>query len=87
MKAASKPAQIDRLLMLALSHPTRLEILGYLLRERGRLAGIAEGELAGALRLSEARVKYHLAVLGDAGLIAQLEEDSWDRSLPGRERF
>jgi predicted transcriptional regulator len=52
-----------------LVHPKRLEILGYLIRQ----GGAGEGELTKALDLTAPRAKYHLTVLHDADLIAQVQ--------------
>jgi DNA-binding transcriptional ArsR family regulator len=53
----------------ALSHPKRLEMLGYL-RQKGT---VTEAELIAALDLAGPRVKYHLLVLQSASLIAHVE--------------
>ena len=53
----------------ALSHLKRREILNYL-TERG---GAGEAELIEALSLTTARVKYHLGVMRDAGLVVDVE--------------
>jgi len=52
-----------------LGHPKRLEIFGYLTQK----GGADEAELVGALALTAPRVKYHLSILHDANLIAQVE--------------
>jgi predicted ArsR family transcriptional regulator len=46
-------------------------MLGYLMRKRSE--GTDEAELADALDLSPAKVKYHLRVLCEADLIAHAE--------------
>ena len=56
----------------ALSHPRRVEILDYLMR-KGNGTGTRQTELVRALDLSEIELKYHLLVLDDAELIAQVE--------------
>jgi DNA-binding transcriptional ArsR family regulator len=63
---------MDPLLQRALSHPKRLAMLGYLMQKQGE--GTDEIELADALDLSLAKVKYHLRVLYEADLIAHAEE-------------
>lgn len=66
------PDQIDPLLKRALSHPKRLEILGYLAQKRD---GTSEGELADALGLTVSLTLYHLRVLHDTDLIAQVQDE------------
>jgi DNA-binding transcriptional ArsR family regulator len=58
----------------ALSHPKRREILDYL-TERG---GAGEAELIEALGLTAVRVKYHLGVMRDAGLVVHVEGSERD---------
>ncbi|MFL5901832.1 MAG: hypothetical protein ACJ75S_11625 [Solirubrobacterales bacterium] len=72
MRSESKQPPTDLVLEQALSHPKRLETLGYLRQKKG--LGADEAELAAALYLSIPGVKYHLLVLQDAGLIAHLED-------------
>ncbi len=55
----------------ALSHPERSDMLGCI-TQRG--SGMGEGELADALGLTRAKVKYHLTVLRNADLIAPAEQ-------------
>jgi DNA-binding transcriptional ArsR family regulator len=64
------PLQIDPRLRGAVLHPRRIEILSYLLRKRD---GTRELELGKALGLPFPQVEYHLKVLREADLIAQLE--------------
>jgi len=71
MQGESKQPQTDSALKQALSHPRRLEMLGYLAQKKG--TGTDEAELVEALDLSASRVRYHLLVLSSAGLIAHLE--------------
>ncbi len=56
----------------ALSHPERFGMLDCIAR---REAGMGEGELADALGLARAKVKYHLTVLRNADLVAQAQGD------------
>lgn len=72
MQDEGKQHQTDPVLERALSHPKRLEMLGYLAQKKGE--GTDEAELVEALDLSTPRVKYHLLVLSSAGLIAHLED-------------
>lgn len=69
---SNRPDPIGPLLERALSHPKRVEILDYLTR-KGDGARTRRTELARLLGLSDAKVKYHLRVLDDAGLIARVE--------------
>lgn len=71
MQDESKQPQTDPVFERALSHPKRLEMLGYLRQKKG--TGTDEEELAEALDLSAAKVNYHLSVLYSAGLIAPVE--------------
>jgi DNA-binding MarR family transcriptional regulator len=73
--------KMDPLLQRALSHPRRMAMLGYLMQKRD--AGTGEAELADALDLSLAKVKYHLLVLCEADLIAHVE----DRESTAAERY
>lgn len=67
----------------ALEYPRRTEILGYLVRKMGLgEKGADEAELADALGLTRAKVKYHLTVLRDADLIAHT--DGPRPGVPGR---
>jgi len=50
----------------ALSHPERFEMLDCI---KQRKTGVSEGELADALGLSRAKVRYHLTVLRNAELV------------------
>jgi DNA-binding transcriptional ArsR family regulator len=63
--------QMNLLLKRALSHPDRREALGYLM---GSGEGVSESELADVLDLGRARLKYHLTVLRNADLIAEIED-------------
>lgn len=72
---------MDPLLQRALSHPKRVALLGYLTRKRSKATD--ETELAEALDLSLAKVKYHLRVLCEADLIAHAE----DRESTAAERY
>jgi DNA-binding transcriptional ArsR family regulator len=72
MQDEGKQPQIHPVLEQALSHPKRLEILGYLMRKKG--AGTGEAELVEALGLTASRVGYHLLVLGNADLIAHVDD-------------
>lgn len=78
MQGAGKQPQTDSALKQALSHPRRLEMLGYLAQKKG--AGTDEAELVEALGLSASRVRYHLLVLSNAGLIAHLDDQELGRS-------
>jgi DNA-binding transcriptional ArsR family regulator len=71
MRDESKQPPTDSVIKRALSHPKRLEILGYL-RQKG--TGTDEAELVTALDLTAPRVKYHLSVLQSAGLIARVDD-------------
>jgi len=68
----SESKKMSLLLKGALAHPDRREVLGYLL---GSAEGTSERELAGALGLSEAKIKYHLTVLRGADLVMQVDDD------------
>lgn len=67
-------------LRAALLHPRRLAILDYLGADR---VGIGEDELAAALDLTVAQVRYHLKVLAQAHLVSAVDED-WTRRAGGR---
>lgn len=54
----------------ALSHPKRLAIFEYFTQKR---TAIAEAELVEALDLTAPVTRYHLTVLCDADLIAEVE--------------
>jgi DNA-binding MarR family transcriptional regulator len=71
MQDKGKRPQADPVLEQALSHPKRLDILGYLVKKRG--TGTGQEELSEALGLSAPRVKYHLLVLRGADLIAHVD--------------
>ena len=60
MQDKGKRPQADPVLEQALSHPKRLDILGYLMKKRG--TGTDEKELVEALGLPVSSVKYHLLV-------------------------
>lgn len=62
---------MDERRKLALSHPRRAEILGFL-AERTAGEGVGERELADAFAMSSRQVDYHLKVLQDANLVASL---------------
>jgi DNA-binding transcriptional ArsR family regulator len=76
---SNRPPEMDPHLKRALSHPGRQEILSYLMQKRDgtRTAG---REIAEALGLSVAKVRYHLTVLHDAELIAIDEEQGRDET-------
>lgn len=71
-KANQQLPKMDPLLQRALSHPRRLAMLGYLMQKRSE--GTEEAELADALDLAPAKVRYHLKVLCEADLIAHTED-------------
>ena len=71
-KANQQLPKMDPLLRRALSHPKRLAMLGYLMQRRD--SGTDGAELADALDLSLAKVRYHLRVLCEADLIAHVED-------------
>ncbi|HEY7950820.1 MAG TPA: helix-turn-helix domain-containing protein [Solirubrobacterales bacterium] len=64
-----QPDKAELALKRALEHPKRLEIFGYLIQKDGA----DEAKLVEALDLTVPKVKYHLTVLHDAGLIVQVE--------------
>lgn len=72
MQGKGKHSQTDPVLERALSHPKRLEMLGYLRQKRGM--GTDEAELVEALELSAPKVGYHLLVLQSANLIAHVDD-------------
>jgi DNA-binding transcriptional ArsR family regulator len=72
MQDDGKQPQMDPVLERALSHPKRLDMLGFLTHKGG--AGADEEELAEVLDLSAPRVKYHLSVLLGADLIARADD-------------
>lgn len=72
----TRPHQIDPRLKSALLHPKRIELLGHLMRKP---SGMSERELCHKLGLPFPRVEYHLKVLHDADLIAQVEGQSKQR--------
>jgi DNA-binding transcriptional ArsR family regulator len=57
---------------MALSHPRRTELFGYLIQHKG---GTGEEALATEFGMSVPLVEYHLKVLADADLIARLEDE------------
>jgi DNA-binding transcriptional ArsR family regulator len=57
---------------MALAHPRRRAILGYLMQKKGE--GTGESELADFLGLTIAKVGYHLTVLRDADLILHADD-------------
>lgn len=63
--------QLKPLVKLALTSPTRIEILGYLLKKRR--IGTSERELADALKIAYPRVVYHLKVMEEGGLIVHVD--------------
>lgn len=79
MRDESKQPPTDPVIMRSLSHPKRLEMLGYL-RQKG--TGTDEAELVVALGLSAPRVGYHLSVLRSADLIAHV--DDWKQGTADR---
>jgi predicted ArsR family transcriptional regulator len=71
MQGQSKESNFqDTVLKQAVSHPRRLEMLGFL---AGKKTGIDEVELAEALGLNLPLVKYHLGVLCSADMVAHAE--------------
>lgn len=72
MQDEGKHPQADPVLEQALSHPTRLALLNYLMERRE--TGTDEEELVEVLDLSASRVKYHLLVLRSADLIAHVDD-------------
>jgi|GEM_PF-1052707 len=72
MQGEGKRPQTDPVFERALSHPKRLDMLGYLMQKNG--TGTDEAELVEALDLSAPRVKYHLLVLQSADLIAHVDD-------------
>lgn len=70
MQDESKQPPTNPVIKRALSHPKRLEMLGYL---TGKEGGTEEDELADALGLTPPLVKYHLGVLQSADLVAYVE--------------
>jgi DNA-binding transcriptional ArsR family regulator len=67
--------QMDVQIKRALAHPRRLEIFGYLVQKMGAgERGASEFELAVALGMAGAKVKYHLTVLRDADLISHTDD-------------
>jgi DNA-binding transcriptional ArsR family regulator len=71
MRDESKQPPTDSVIKRALSHPKRLEMLGYL-RQKG--TGTDEAELVTALDLATPRVRYHLSVLQSAGLVSHVDD-------------
>jgi len=61
----------DTALRRAIHHPKRLEMLGYIAKEK---TGTGEAELADASDLTAGQVGYHLEVLRAAGLVVRVEE-------------
>ena len=61
----------ETVLKRAVSHPKRLEMLGYL---AGKKTGIDQVELAKALGLSLPLVQYHLGVLHCADMVTPVED-------------
>lgn len=71
MQGQSKESSFqDSVLKQAVSHPKRLEVLGYL---AGKKTGIDQIKLAEALDLNISLVKYHLGVLCSVDLVAHVE--------------
>lgn len=70
---SNRPPQIEPRLKQALSHPMRIEILGYLMQSRDGM-GTSERELAAALDLTVSQAEYHLTVLHNAGLIVRVKD-------------
>jgi DNA-binding transcriptional ArsR family regulator len=77
MQDERKQPPTDPVLERALSHPKRLEMLGYLAQKKG--VGTDEAELIEALDLALPRVKYHLLVLQSADLIAHVGRETAGR--------
>lgn len=79
------PDTPDRdLILKALSHPLRVEILGWLKEPERHFAGqehpLSEGVCAGMFErcgLSQSTVSAHLAVLSRAGLITSRKVGQW----------
>jgi len=71
MQNGNKQPPDDTALKRAVSHPKRLEMLGYL---AGREIGSDDAELANALGLNLPLTKYHLKVLQAAELIANVDD-------------
>lgn len=72
MQGQSKESSAqDTVVKQAISHPKRLEMLGYL---AGKKTGIDQVELAEALNLNPPLVNYHLRVLQSADLVAPVED-------------
>lgn len=57
---------------MALSHPRRTEMFGYLIQRKD---GTSEEQLADEFGMGLPLVEYHLKVLADADLIACLEDE------------
>jgi DNA-binding transcriptional ArsR family regulator len=68
---SKQPNQAEPAVRRALAHPKRLAIFEYL-AQKGRAD---EAELVEALDLTALAVKYHLSVLYDGDLIAQVEDE------------
>lgn len=68
---SKQPRSMDPVREGALSHPKRLEMLGYLRQQK---TGTDEKKLVEALGLPAPRVKYHLSVLQSADLIAPVSD-------------
>jgi hypothetical protein len=69
----NQPADMGVQAKRALSHPKRMEILGYI-EQRPSKAGARKTEIATALGLGGPLLEYHLKVLHEADLIAQPTE-------------
>lgn len=70
--AGNQSPNMDTKVQMALSHPKRTEIFGYLIREKD---GTSEEELANEFGMRIRLVEYHLSVLHDADLIARLDDE------------
>ena len=66
----NQPPSRDAHIRMALSHPKRTEIFGFI-REKD---GTSERELADEFGMGVRLVEYHLKVLHDTGLIARLDD-------------
>ena len=79
MQDQGKQPKPEPAIKRALGHPKRLEIFGYLTQK----GGADETELVEVLGLTAPTVRYHLSVLEDADLIANVK----DRGLGSTDRY